>query len=52
MRNLFPVLQSIIQHHLDDTHFNIHVDPKDGLISAAAEGYLGLAELVGGERAA
>ena len=39
VRNLFPVLQSIIRHHLDGTHFNIHVDPRDGMISAAAEGY-------------
>lgn len=39
LRNLFPVLQSIIQHHIDGTHFNIHVDPQDGLISAGAEGY-------------
>jgi predicted glycogen debranching enzyme len=39
VRELFPVLKSIVQHHLDGTHFNIHVDPKDGLISAAAEGY-------------
>src|SRR5690606_4040295 len=37
VRNLFPVLQSIIQHHVDGTRFGIHVDPKDGLISAAAE---------------
>lgn len=39
IRELFPVLKSIVQHHLDGTLFNIHVDPKDGLISAAAEGY-------------
>ena len=39
VRELFPVLKSIVQHHLDGTHYNIHVDPKDGLISAAAEGY-------------
>ena len=39
IRNLFPVLQSIVQHHIDGTHFNIRVDPKDGLITAAAEGY-------------
>ena len=36
---VFRCSQSIIQHHLDGTHFNIHVDPEDGLISAAAEGY-------------
>jgi predicted glycogen debranching enzyme len=39
IRNLFPVLQSIVKHHLDGTAYNIHVDRKDGLISAAAEGY-------------
>ena len=33
------MLQSIIEHHLAGTHFNIHVDPADGLIAAAAEGY-------------
>ncbi|MGH8177730.1 MAG: amylo-alpha-1,6-glucosidase [Steroidobacter sp.] len=37
--NLFPVLQSIIEHHIAGTHFNIHVDPADGLIGAAKEGY-------------
>jgi predicted glycogen debranching enzyme len=35
---LFPVLQSIIDHHLQGTLFNIHADPADGLIHAAAEG--------------
>jgi len=36
---LMPVLQSIVQHYIDGTHFGIHSDPADGLISAAAEGY-------------
>jgi predicted glycogen debranching enzyme len=36
---LFPVLKSIIDHHLGGTHYNIHVDPNDGLVAAAAEGY-------------
>jgi predicted glycogen debranching enzyme len=36
---LFPVLSSIVEHHLLGTHFGIHVDAKDGLITAAAEGY-------------
>jgi len=35
---LFPVLQSIIDRHLEGTLFNIHADPADGLISAASEG--------------
>jgi predicted glycogen debranching enzyme len=37
--DLFPVLQSIIEHHLKGTLYNIHVDPADGLVAAAAEGY-------------
>jgi predicted glycogen debranching enzyme len=36
---LFPVLQSIVEHHLRGTHYSIHVDPADGLIAAAADGY-------------
>ncbi|MET0987457.1 MAG: amylo-alpha-1,6-glucosidase, partial [Steroidobacteraceae bacterium] len=36
---LYSVLVSIIEHHLRGTHYNIHADPEDGLISAAAEGY-------------
>lgn len=37
--HLFPILQSIVDHHVRGTHFGIHVDPRDGLISASAEGY-------------
>lgn len=36
---LFPVLRSIVEHYLQGTRYNIHVDPRDGLVSAAAEGY-------------
>lgn len=36
---LYPVLQSILEHHLNGTHFGIHVDPHDGLLHAGAEGY-------------
>jgi predicted glycogen debranching enzyme len=36
---LYPVLRSIIEHHLAGTHFGIHVDPADGLVAASAEGY-------------
>jgi len=39
LSQLMPVLRSIIEHHVQGTHFGIHVDPADGLISAAAEGY-------------
>ena len=36
---LFPVLQSIVEHYLAGTHYGIHVDPADGLVAAAAEGF-------------
>src|SRR5690606_19531381 len=36
---LFPVLQSIIDHYLAGTRFHIGVDRHDGLVAAAAEGY-------------
>lgn len=36
---LYPALQSVIEHHLSGTRFGIHVDPADGLVAAAAEGY-------------
>jgi predicted glycogen debranching enzyme len=36
---LRPILASIIDHHLRGTHFNIHVDPEDGLLTQGAEGY-------------
>jgi len=39
LKRLFPVLQSMIRHHIDGTRFGIHADPEDGLISAGAEGY-------------
>ena len=29
-----PTLMSIVEHHLRGTHFNIKVDPKDGLLHA------------------
>jgi predicted glycogen debranching enzyme len=35
---LFPVLESIVDRHVAGTRFNIHVDPADGLIQAAADG--------------
>jgi predicted glycogen debranching enzyme len=34
-----PTLESIFDHHLRGTRFNIHVDPADGLLSQGAEGY-------------
>jgi predicted glycogen debranching enzyme len=39
VRALFPVLQSIIDHHARGTHFNIGVDPSDQLVRAGAPGY-------------
>ena len=36
---LLPKLHDIVRHHLEGTRFNIHVDPKDGLLAQGAEGY-------------
>lgn len=36
---LFPTLQEIVEHHLRGTHFGIHVDPIDGLLSQGQAGY-------------
>jgi predicted glycogen debranching enzyme len=38
LQKLFPVLAGIIDAHLKGTHYNIHVDPADGLIYAGAPG--------------
>lgn len=37
LRELFPVLESIVTHHLQGTRFGIRVDPADGLIMAGTE---------------
>src|SRR5205814_7109118 len=39
IRSLIPKLIDIIDHHIQGTLFNIHVDPTDGLLSQGAEGY-------------
>jgi predicted glycogen debranching enzyme len=39
LRLLLPRLGDIVQHHLRGTHFNIGVDPRDGLLRQGAEGY-------------
>src|SRR5262245_15389157 len=39
VRALIPKLLDIVDHHLRGTHFNIHVDPADGLLSQGADGY-------------
>jgi predicted glycogen debranching enzyme len=36
---LLPTLIDIAEHHLRGTKFNIHVDPRDGLLAQGAEGY-------------
>jgi len=36
---LYPVLESILECHLEGTDFGIAVDRKDGLLRAGAEGY-------------
>jgi predicted glycogen debranching enzyme len=39
LRELLPKLIDIIDHHVRGTRFNIHVDPKDGLLAQGEEGY-------------
>jgi predicted glycogen debranching enzyme len=39
LRTLVPKLVDIIEHHLRGTHFNIGVDPADGLLRQGAAGY-------------
>lgn len=39
LRMLYPALKSVIEHHIKGTHFGIGIDPRDGLVRAAAEGY-------------
>jgi predicted glycogen debranching enzyme len=39
LRLLLPILIDIAEHHLRGTKFNIHVDPRDGLLAQGAEGY-------------
>jgi predicted glycogen debranching enzyme len=36
---LLPKMQDIVRRHLEGTRFNIHVDPRDGLLAQGAEGY-------------
>ncbi len=38
-RQLLPQFLDIVGHHLRGTRFNIHVDPKDGLLVQGAPGY-------------
>ncbi|MDQ2841259.1 MAG: amylo-alpha-1,6-glucosidase [Acidobacteriota bacterium] len=39
LRQLIPKFLDIVGHHLRGTRFNIHVDPKDGLLVQGAPGY-------------
>lgn len=39
LKTLFPLLAGCIDHHLQGTRFNIHVDPQDGLLSQGQAGY-------------
>ncbi|HEX7419785.1 MAG TPA: amylo-alpha-1,6-glucosidase [Thermoanaerobaculia bacterium] len=39
LRMLLPKMIDIIDHHVQGTHFNIHVDPSDGLLAQGADGY-------------
>jgi predicted glycogen debranching enzyme len=39
LRLVYPVLVSIVDHHVQGTRFGIGVDPADGLLRAGAEGY-------------
>ena len=38
VRDLFPVLQDIVDWHVRGTHYQIHVDPADGLLFAGEPG--------------
>jgi predicted glycogen debranching enzyme len=39
LEHLLPTLRDIVEHHVRGTHFGIHVDPEDGLLSQGAAGY-------------
>ena len=38
-RSLMPTLRTILERHVQGTHFNIRVDPVDGLLSQGQAGY-------------
>ena len=38
LRGLFPVLEQIVDSHLEGTRYNIHVDPEDRLVYAGEAG--------------
>jgi predicted glycogen debranching enzyme len=39
LNQLLPTLYDIVEHHVRGTHYGIHVDPDDGLLSQGAAGY-------------
>lgn len=39
LKQLYPLMSSIIDHHIRGTHFNIGVDPNDGLVKGGEEHY-------------
>jgi predicted glycogen debranching enzyme len=39
LRQIFPLLENIVQKHIDGTRFGIHVDKTDGLLVQGAPGY-------------
>ena len=39
LRQLLSTMAEIAEHHLRGTHYGIHVDPADGLLTQGAEGY-------------
>jgi predicted glycogen debranching enzyme len=39
LKDLFPTLAGIVEHHLKGTRFNIGADPADGLLRQGQEGY-------------
>lgn len=39
LRELYPILKNVIEHHVKGTGFGIGMDPQDGLLKAGAEGY-------------
>lgn len=38
LRELFPVLRGIIEHHISGTRYSIRMDPADGLLYAGEDG--------------
>lgn len=39
LRDILPVLEDIVEHHLRGTRFGIHLDPSDGLLVQGEVGY-------------